>query len=210
MFSHAFHNLTRNLLSTVAQTTYATGTFTAFASPDARSEVMGVSIGNASITMSASPTAFNLTHNITGTATLEMTETITKTILSYTPNPSINNCQNLISEVNGQSVGHVSTDVEGSYYKASAQDAYHCCTICQSTAGCAYSTYNSDTGCQIALVGGQCLSSRVVGYFYTSSNATMPLTVSNGSCGEVVYGGLDFNTTITPANGLYVVNTCIC
>ena len=210
MFFHVFHNLTRSLLSTVVQTSYATGSFTAFTSLDTRSEITGVRIGNSSITMSASPTAFNLTHNMTGTATLEMTETITKTITSYTPNLSINNCQNLISEVNGQPVGRVSTDVEGSYYKASAQDAHHCCTICQSTAGCAYSTYNSDTGCQIALVGGQCLSSRVVGYFYTSMNATTPLTVSNGSCGEVVYGGLDFNTTITSANGLYVMDTCIC
>ncbi|KAL2046429.1 hypothetical protein N7G274_001876 [Stereocaulon virgatum] len=90
---------------------------------------------------------------------------------------------------NGKYITAVSSFVEGTF-ASSASSPAACCNACQNEPGCAYSQWDS-AGCHIALAaGGSCSASTVVGQFYTGSMTSLGvLTLSNGPCGHLTYGG---------------------
>ena len=98
------------------------------------------------------------------------------------------NCNDGIWTYNGKFITAVSSKVEG-IVPVNAVNPAACCNACQKEPGCAYSQWDN-SGCNLALVGGSCSSTTVVGKFYTGTLASAgPLTISNGPCGQLNYGG---------------------
>ncbi|KAK3170284.1 hypothetical protein OEA41_009671 [Lepraria neglecta] len=105
---------------------------------------------------------------------------------------SINvDCAAGISEYDGKLINLVESDTEGSF-PSSAATSYDCCMACMSEPGCAYSQFDKN-GCSLTLTGGTCSAGTVVGKYYTSPTRVDAMTIHNGTCGELVYGGDDPN-----------------
>ncbi len=103
--------------------------------------------------------------------------------------PTINTrCNGGISTYEGKAINVVDSDVEGSF-PVTASTSCDCVTACYNEPGCAYSEFSSSLGCNLALVGGTCSATTVVGHFYTVSGGGPAITIANGPCGELAYGG---------------------
>lgn len=103
--------------------------------------------------------------------------------------PTINaRCDGGMSTHDGKTINVVNSDVEGTF-PVTATTACACVTACQNEAGCAYSEFSTTLGCNLALVGGACSAKTIVGHFYTGSAGGPAITIANGPCGELTYGG---------------------
>ena len=88
----------------------------------------------------------------------------------------------------GKPINLVTSDVEGSF-PVTATTACDCVTACKNEPGCAYSVFSRLLGCNLALVGGTCSANNVIGHFYTVAGEGPAITIANGPCGELTYGG---------------------
>lgn len=86
----------------------------------------------------------------------------------------------------------VSGSVQPAYF-SSQPDAYSCCVVCQTTAQCACAGFNDGTctvypvGGSAGTSGGTCSASHYFADFFEFGGGD-PLTISNGVCGQFVYG----------------------
>ena len=103
--------------------------------------------------------------------------------------PTINTrCDVGISTYKGKAINVVNSDVEGTI-PVTATTACDCAAACQNEPGCAYSEFSESLGCNLALVGGTCSANTLIGHFYTVSGEGPAITIANGPCGELTYGG---------------------
>ena len=93
-----------------------------------------------------------------------------------------------MSTYDGKAINVVSSDTEGTF-PVVATTACECVTACQNEPGCAYSEFSKSLGCNLALVGGACSANTVIGHFYTVAGEGPAITIANGPCGELTYGG---------------------
>ena len=93
-----------------------------------------------------------------------------------------------MSTYEGKPINVVTSDIEGTF-TATATTACECVTACQNEPGCAYSEFSKSLGCNLALVGGACSANTVVGQFYTVTGGGSAITIANGPCGELTFGG---------------------
>ena len=103
--------------------------------------------------------------------------------------PTINTrCDGGMSTYDGKAITIVNSDVEGTL-PVIATNACACVTACNNEPGCAYSEFSDILGCNLGFVGGACSAKTVIGQFYTVSGGGSAITIANGTCGELTYGG---------------------
>ena len=97
-------------------------------------------------------------------------------------------CDGGMSTYDGKAITIVNSDVEGTF-PVIATTACACVTACRNEPGCAYSEFSDILGCNLAFVGGACSAKTVIGQFFTVPGGGSAITIANGTCGELTYGG---------------------